>query len=201
VRFRRAISHCHHVVPVESIQRQIYLIRGQKVMLDQDLGRLYGVPTKRLNEAVRRNASRFPPDFMLQLTEKEATCLRSQFATSNDAEDLVVSRGRGGRRTWPYAFTEHGIAMLSSVLRSERAVQMNILIIRAFIKLRDLLASHQDLANRVESLEMSREQHASAISILVDEIEQLKLPPPETPKRRIGFRTEPQRAHSAGRAL
>src|SRR5690348_9652781 len=110
-------------VPVEMIERRIYLIRGQKVMLDSDLAELYQVLTKNLNLAVRRNTNRFPTDFMFQLTKEEAESLRLQFATSNV--------GRGGRRYLPYAFTEHGVAMLSSVLNSERAVQMNILIIRA----------------------------------------------------------------------
>jgi hypothetical protein len=116
------------------IERRIYLIRGQKVMLDSDLAELYLVPTFRLNEAVKRNRARFPEDFMFQLTKEEATSLTSQIAMSK-------SEGRGGRRTLPYAFTEHGVAMLSSVLNSDRAVQMNILIIRAFVRLREVRAS------------------------------------------------------------
>src|SRR6266498_434189 len=123
-------------IPVELVERRIYLIRGQKVMLDSDLAELYQVLTKNLNLAVRRNLDRFPEDFMFQLTAEEAESLRLQFATSNV--------GRGGRRYMPYAFTEHGVAMLSSVLNSPRAVQMNILIIRAFVKLREMLASHKD---------------------------------------------------------
>ena len=127
------------------IERRIYLIRGQKVMLDTDLAMLYHVPTFRLNEAVKRNRQRFPKDFMFQLSKTEAESLTSHFAMSKS--------GRGGRRTVPYAFTELGVAMLSSVLNSERAVQMNILIMRAFVKLRDMLASHKDLATRMEKLE------------------------------------------------
>ena len=166
----------------ELIERRIYLVRGQKVMLDSDLAELYQVPTKRLNEAVRRHNDRFPEDFMLQLTEEEADSLRSQVATSNV--------GRGGRRYLPYAFTEHGVAMLSSVLRSPRAVQMNILIVRAFVKLREMLASHRELATRVEKLEAKQRTHASVIGILADEIEKMKKPAqlPVPPKRRIGFR-------------
>ena len=118
-------------VPVAMIERRIYFIRGQKVMLDSDLADLYQVLTKNLNLAVRRNIGRFPEDFMFQLTPEEYENLRLQFATSNV--------GRGGRRYLPYAFTEHGVAMLSSVLNSERAVQMNILIIRAFVKMREIL--------------------------------------------------------------
>src|ERR1700730_9806367 len=124
-------------VPVELVERRIYLIRGQKVMLDADLAELYQVETKTLNRQVKRNADRFPEDFMFQLTAEEAESLRYQIGTSNE--------GRGGRRYLPYAFTEHGVAMLSSVLKSPRAVQMNILIIRAFVKLRELLANHKDL--------------------------------------------------------
>ena len=146
-------------------------------MLDADLAELYQVATKRLNEQVRRNLSRFPDDFAFQLTADEATNLKSQFATSS----------WGGRRTPPYAFTEHGVAMLSSVLKSGRAVQMSILIIRAFVKMRELLASHKSLAARVEKLEASQKRHASVINILAEEIEDLKRPSPEPPKRRIGF--------------
>ena len=166
-------------VPIELIVRRIYAIRGQKVMLDADLAELYEVPTFRLNEAVKRNRSRFPEDFMFQLTKEEAQALTSQFAISKT--------GRGGRRTAPYAFTEHGVAMLSSVLNSDRAVQMNIFIIRAFIQIRELLASNKDLAARVEKLEAGQQEHASIIGILAEEIDQMKLLP-EPPKRPIGFR-------------
>jgi hypothetical protein len=170
------------VIPLERIERRIYLIRDRKVMLDSNLAELYQVPTSRLNEAVKRNLSRFPEDFMFQLTGEEAEGLISQFAISN--------KGRGGRRTLPYAFTEHGVAMLSSVLSSDRAVQMNILIIRAFVKMRELLASQRDLAARVEKLEASHHQHASVITLLAEEIDDLKQPPPIPQKGRIGFHVE-----------
>jgi len=147
-------------------------------MLDADLAELYQVATKALNQQVRRNVVRFPGDFMFQLTLDEAANLRSQFATSS----------WGGRRTPPYAFTEHGVAMLSSVLNSERAVQMSILIIRAFVKMRELLASHRNLAARVEKLEASHNRHASVINLLTEDIEDLKRPPAEPARRRIGFR-------------
>jgi hypothetical protein len=166
-------------VPVELIERRIYLIRGQKVMLDSDLAELYGVATFRLNEAVKRNQKRFPEDFMFQLTTEEQNSLTSQIAISKP--------GRGGRRTAPYAFTEHGVAMLSSVLNSDRAVQMNILIIRAFVKLRDMLATHKDLATRMEKLEAAQKKHSSVITILAEEIDKLKKLPEPPPKRRIGF--------------
>ncbi|MBX9660393.1 MAG: ORF6N domain-containing protein [Nitrospiraceae bacterium] len=167
------------IVPVERVENRIYLIRGEKVMLDTDLAELYQVPTKRLNEAVSRNHSRFPDDFMFQLTQEEFDNLRSQIATS--------SSGYGGRRYLPYAFTEFGVAMLSAVLKSERAVQMSILIMRAFVKLRELISSHKDLAARIEKLEANQSQHASVINILAEEIDNLKLLPPEPPRKRIGF--------------
>jgi len=147
-------------------------------MLDADLSELYHVATKALNQQVHRNLGRFPGDFMFQLTPDETANLRSQFVTSS----------WGGRRKPPYAFTEHGVAMLSSVLKSGRAVQMSILIIRAFVRMRELLASHKSLAARVEKLETSQKRHASVINILAEEIEDLKRPPAEPPKRRIGFR-------------
>lgn len=174
-------AHSKLLVPAELIKRHIYMIRGQKVMLDSDLARLYQVLTKNLNLAVRRNGERFPEDFMFQLTSEEAESLRLQFATSNTT--------RGGRRYSPYGFTEHGVVMLSSVLKSRRAVQMNILIMRAFVKMRELLASHRQLAARVERLETNQKRHSSVINILADEIDQMRKIP-ETPKRRIGFKTD-----------
>jgi ORF6N domain len=132
-------------LPAPLIESRIFLIRGHKVLLDADLALLYEVETKRLNEAVRRNRERFPEDFLFQLTAEETEALRSQIATSNE--------GRGGRRYYPYAFTEQGIAMLSSVLRSQRAIAVNIVIMRTFVKLRQLLATHEDLAHRLDQLE------------------------------------------------
>ena len=131
------------IVPVERIESRIYFIRGEKVMLDADLAELYQVTTGNLNLAVRRNSDRFPQDFMFQLTNEENEALLLQIARAKI--------GRGGRKTPPYAFTELGVAMLSTVLKSKRAVQMNILIMRAFVKLRELVASHKDLRARIES--------------------------------------------------
>ena len=157
-------------------------------MLDSDLAGLYRVPTFRLNEAVKRNYKRFPEDFMFQLSKEEAASLTSQFAMSN--------AGRGGRRTLPYAFTEHGVAMLSSVLNSERAVQMNILIVRAFVTLREVLATHRELARKMERLEHTQKDHADVISIVVQDVQDLeknmkrqfkKLRTPVRRKARIGF--------------
>ena len=143
-------------VSVEMIERRIYLIRGTKVMLDSDLADLYQVETKALNRAVRRNLDRFPEDFMFQLARVEADSLRCQTGTSND--------GRGGRRYLPYVFTEHGVVMLSSVLNSERAVQMNVLIVRAFVKLREMLSTHKDLANKIEEIERQQQEHGRQLT-------------------------------------
>jgi phage regulator Rha-like protein len=168
------------IVPVELIERRICLIRGCKVMLDSDLAALYEVPTKRLNEAVRRNLDRFPEDFMFQLTPEDLeNLLRSQFATSNV--------GRGGRRYQPYAFTEHGVAMLSSVLSSKRAVALNILIIRAFVRLREYLMTHHDLARKLEDVERTQQEHGSHIQHIYDCIERLLEPPPDPSRRPMGF--------------
>ena len=133
-----------HIIPVESIQQRIYLIRGYKVMLDADLADLYGTTTGRMNEQVRRNAGRFPEDFMFQLTEAEHDVLRPQIA---------ISKGRGGRRYLPLAFTEQGVAMLSSILKNQRAIQVNILIVRAFVQLRKLMATHKDVVRKLDELE------------------------------------------------
>jgi hypothetical protein len=167
-------------VPVELIERRIHLIRGQRVMLDSELAGLYQVTTGNLNLAVRRNVERFPDDFMFQLTKEEYNALLLQFARAKT--------GRGGRQTPPYAFTEHGVAMLSAVLGSQSAVQMSILIVRAFVKMRELLASHKDLAARVEKLESARKKHGSIIAVLAEEIDEMKRLP-EPIKRRIGFKT------------
>jgi len=162
---------------VQLVDRRIYMIRGQKVMLDADLAELYQVPTKRVNEQVQRNRGRFPKDFMFRLSAAEARNLRSQIATSS----------WGGRRNLPFAFTEHGVAMLSAVLASERAVKMSVVIIRAFVRMRELLANHKELALRVQRIEDVQHRRMSVITILADEIEELKLVPPPGPKRRIGF--------------
>lgn len=170
------------LIPVELIERRIYLIRGSKVMLDSDLAELYEVPTKVLNQAVRRNLDRFPADFMFQLSEKELENLRSQIVTSS------LGAGHGGRRYQPYAFTEHGVAMLSSVLASRRAIQLNILIVRAFVRLREYLATHKDLARKVEDVERTQVEHGAHIQQIYGYIERLLDPAPEPSKRRIGFR-------------
>ncbi len=167
------------LIPVESIERRILLIRGEKVMLDRDLADLYQVPTKVLNQAVSRNLDRFPPDFMFQLSEQEFQIWRSHFVTS-------ISGVKMGLRRPPYAFTEHGVAMLSSVLRSERAVELNILIIRAFVRLREYLATHKDLARKLGDMERTQHQHSASIEQIYGYIQKL-LEPPEPNRRKIGF--------------
>ena len=169
-------------VSVEMIERRIYLIRGTKVMLDSDLADLYQVETKALNRAVRRNLDRFPEDFMFQLARVEADSLRCQTGTSND--------GRGGRRYLPYVFTEHGVVMLSSVLNSERAVQMNVLIVRAFVKLREMLSTHKDLANKIEEIERQQQEHGRQLTAVYTMVRRL-MEPPRKKKRQIGFRISP----------
>lgn len=163
------------LIPAERIERAILLVRGQKVLLDSDLAELYGVEPKALTRAVRRNSDRFPSDFMFRLSDEEFANLRCQFGTSS---------AWGGRRYAPYAFTEQGVAMLSSVLRSERAVAVNIEIMRAFVRLREILASHADLARRLDELER---KYDAQFRVVFDAIRQLMSPPEASSKRRIGF--------------
>jgi hypothetical protein len=164
-----------HALPVSA---RIHGLRGLKVMPDEDLAQLYGVPTKALVQAVKRNPGRFPSDFVFTLTNQELADLRSQSVTSNHERP-----GRGGRRTIPYAFTEQGVAMLSSVLRSERAIQVNVEIMRAFVRMRSLLAQNRELARRLDDLESRYDRQ---FKVVFDAIRELMAPPP-APKRRIGF--------------
>jgi phage regulator Rha-like protein len=163
-----------NLIPMERIEKAILFIRGEKVMLDADLAELYGVETKRLNEQVRRNPGRFPPDFMFQLTAEEAESLRSQFAT--------LKRGEH-RKYLPYAFTEHGALMLANVLNSERAAQTSVQVVRAFVKLRQMLASNADLARKLAALE---QKYDAQFKVVFDAIRQL-MSPPAKPRREIGF--------------
>ena len=160
------------VIPIERIASRIYLIRGEKVMLDSDLAALYGVPTQRLNEQFKRNRARFPADFAFQLTRAEFDSLRSQFA--------ILNTGRGQHRKYlPYVFTEHGVAMLSSILRSKKAVQVNIAIIRTFVRLREILGTHKDLARKIE-------EHDRQIAGLFSAVQKL-LAAPQPKKNPIGY--------------
>jgi len=166
------------LIPLEVIEKRILLIRGQKVMLDRDLALLYGVETKQLVRAVKRNIFRFPDDFMFQLSKDEFENLRYHFGTSSHW---------GGRRYPPYAFTEHGVAMLSGVLNSYRAVQVNIQIMRTFAKLREIILLNKDLTKRLDELE---KKYDAQFRVVFEAIRQLMIPPepePTPPKRGIGF--------------
>ena len=164
------------VIPIESITNRIYLIRGHKVMLDRDLAELYGVETKVFKQAVRRNISRFPEDFMFVLTNHEVRNLRSQFATSS----------WGGTRYPPMAFTEHGALMAASILKSKRAVEISIYVVRAFVQLREMLSSQEQFANRLDELEKRLTAHDENFQVVFEAIKQL-LADDEKPKRKIGF--------------
>ena len=180
----------NQAILIERVGRKILLIRGHKVMLDSDLAELYGVTTKRLNEQVRRNMSRFPSDFMFQLTSEEGKSLRSQAAILNLRSQFATSSsGYGGRRYLPLVFTEQGVAMLSSVLNSERAIQVNIVIMRVFVKLKQVLTTHRTLARKLAELERRLEGHDQHIQSLFDAIRQLMITP-EPSRRRIGFHRE-----------
>ncbi len=182
------------LVPIDPIAQRILLIRGHRVMLDSDLATLYKVPTKRLNEQVRRNIKRFPPDFMFQLTPEEFDSLRSHFAT------LKTRRGQH-RKYLPYAFTEQGVAMLSGVLNSDRAIDVNVAIMRAFVKLREFALTHKELSRKLNDLE---KKYDTQFSVVFDAIRQL-MAQPEPKKKKIGFivreRISQYRVHSqkAGR--
>lgn len=168
----------------EHVMSKIYLLRGQKVMLDEDLAELYGVQTKRLNEQVKRNLERFPEDFMFRLTEEEYEFLKSQFATSN----------WGGRRKLPYAFTEHGVLMLSSVLNNPTAIQVNIKIMRVYIKIREMILMHKDLLLKLENIEKRMleqdntvHKHEEEIQVIFTALKQL-IEPPQERRAAIGYK-------------
>jgi ORF6N domain len=177
-------------IPTELIAERIFIVRGQKVILDSDLAALYDVPTKRFNEAVKRNLAKFPTDFMFTLTREEWDSLRSQFATSN------VSPGSGGRRYAPNVFTEHGAIMAASLLNSARAIDVSAYVVRTFVQQRELLASNKDLARQLRALEQRIEKklgsHDQAIAGLIDTLREL-MAPPNPPKRPIGFTVPAER--------
>ncbi len=167
------------LIPEEKIENKIFLMRGKRVMLDKDLAELYGVKTKVLNQAIKRNMERFPEDFMFQLTKEEANSLRSQFVTLKRGEHL---------KYLPYAFTEQGVAMLSSVLNSKRAIQVNIQIMRIFTKLREVIANNKEIMQKLNQLESKIEKHDSEIQSIFEAIRQL-ISIPEKQKRKVGFYT------------
>jgi len=172
----------NEIIPIELIQQKILLIRGHRVMLDTDLADLYGVTVKRLNEQVKRNFNRFPQDFMFQMNEEEYQSLRSHFAT------LKIGRGHH-RKYLPYVFTEHGTIMLANVLNSPISVQASIQVVRAFVKLRQILSTHKELAHKLIELERKIENHDEEIHTIFEAIRQLMIPPEPT-KKQIGFGRE-----------
>jgi hypothetical protein len=186
------------IVPIKRVAQNIRYVRRQKVILDFDLAALYGVTTKALNQAVKRNATRFPADFMFQLTSEETRSLRSQFVTTsrqvverevsctNWSQFVTSSSKHRGATYRPYAFTEQGVAMLSSVLNSERAVKVNIAIMRAFVKLREALETNREFARKFSELEKRIGKHDQDITAIIEAIRQL-MAPPKTPRREIGF--------------
>ena len=177
------------LVPVETVVSKILFLRGEKVLLDRDLAELYGVETKQLKRAVRRNLPRFPSDFMFELTREEYNSLRSQFGTLN----------RGAHSKYlPMAFTEQGVAMLSSVLNSERAIEMNIAIMRAFVHLRRMIASHEELGHKLVELEERLEKHDEDIGLIFNVIREL-MTPPEKPPKKIGFKVSEGRTKYKGK--
>ena len=177
-------------IAVEVIATRILELRSKKVMLDRDLAKLYGVSAKVLNQAVKRNIKRFPGDFMFRLSWEEIESLRSQIVTLNKSKPKASGRGKHIKYL-PYAFTEHGVAMLSSVLNSERAIQVNILIMRAFTKLREILLTHKELATKIDALEQKYAEHDQTIKEIFQAIKQLLEPPLPKEKKLIGFRTPP----------
>ncbi len=196
------------LTPQEIIENKVYIIRGQRVMLDKDLAWLYEVETKRLNEAVKRNIERFPEDFMFQLSQEEFENLRSQFATSRKDENLISqfaisssdekiltkiakSTSWGGDRYLPYAFTEHGVAMLSSILKSKRAIAINIQIVRIFNRLRNMAIEHKDLRDELEELKQSFIHYAKENNLELEEIyKQLDYLKDITKPTKIGFKND-----------
>ncbi|MDD5092541.1 MAG: ORF6N domain-containing protein [Candidatus Wallbacteria bacterium] len=171
-------------VPHLVIDGKIFVIRGKRVMLDRDLAELYGVETRTLNQAVKRNLKRFPGDFMFRLQDNEIESLISQ----------IVIPNRGGTRFSPFAFTENGIAMLSTVLNSERAILVNIEIMRTFTKLREILATNKEVREKLEQLEARVDSHDKSISTIIDAIRRLLEQPPEPEQRKIGFRAQARKA-------
>lgn len=184
---RAVVAPQNQVIPAKQIEQAILVIRGQKVMLDRDLAALYGVETFNLNKAVKRNLERFPSDFMFQLTKEETAGLTFQTGISNT--------GRGGRRYLPHVFTEQGVAMLSSVLRSKKAATVNIEIMRAFVRLRDILAAHKELAKKLEELESKCD---AQFRVVFDTIKSYIIPPAETKRKPIGFQQAQKKGPERG---
>jgi hypothetical protein len=186
--------------PKKTIESLILTLRGQKVILDADLAELYGVPTKRLNEQVKRNADRFPDDFMFQLTAPELDNLKSQIATSSLETpqkqgiapnwSQIATASHGGRRKLPFAFTEHGAIMAATVLYSPEAVKMSIFVVRAFMQMREQLAANAVILKRLAEIDKSLLEHDTALRAIWSKLQPLLAPPPDPPRRRIGFKPD-----------
>jgi phage regulator Rha-like protein len=168
----------NNIIPIDNVEKRILMVQGHKVMIDKDLAELYGVETKVLIQAVKRNIDRFPSDFMFQLNNQEVVRLRSQFVTSKT--------GRGGRRYLPYVFTEQGVAMLSTVLKSERAIKVNIAIMRAFVKMRQMIASNAQFARKLETLEKKYDKQFAVVFEAINAL----MAPPDKKQKKIGFKRE-----------
>jgi hypothetical protein len=198
------------IIPIRRIAQSILVLRGQKVMLDSDLADLYGVATKVLNQAVKRNASRFPVDFMFQISAEEMEKVsqvvippaqeRTEKKVTNSSQFVTSSRKYRGKRYRPYAFTEQGVAMLSSILNSERAVKVNIAIMRAFVRLRDVLETNRELARKFDELEKRVGKHDEKIDATLEAIRQL-MAPPTKPRREIGFHVREKAPRYGARKL
>jgi hypothetical protein len=173
---KKAVPPTEPLIPTDIPIREI---RGQRVLLDSDLAAIYGVPTFRFNEAIQRNRQRFPADFMFQLTKAETDALISQIAMSKS--------GRGGRRTLPYAFTEHGALQAANVLKSERAVAMSVYVIRAFVQMREQIAANAAILKRLAEIDKTLLEHNDALRVIWRELQPLLSPPPDPPKPKIGF--------------
>lgn len=176
------MSNDSKLLIVDQIEPMIVSVRGHNVLLDRDLARIYGVPTKRLNEQIKRNRDRFPDDFMFMLTHEEVENLRSQFATS--------SPGHGGRRTRPYAFTEFGAIMAANILNSAQAIEVSVFVVRTFVKIRQVALDHKELGRKLTDLERKVDTHDESIRILLNAIRQLMAPPPLPSRGKIGFARE-----------
>jgi hypothetical protein len=191
----------HDVIAVEPVESLIRVIRGQRVILDSDLARVYGVTTKKLNQAVKRNRQRFPSDFAFQLTPEEVANLRSQIVTSsssaNSSRSQVATASYGGRRYLPYAFTEYGAFQAANVLNSDRAVQMGVFVVRAFVKMREALIANRELAEKLAELEHTLvarlDLHDSLIAGIIKELHKLANPP-VPPRKQIGFHVRERQA-------
>jgi hypothetical protein len=189
--------------PVAQIENVIYPVRGQRVMLDRDLAGLYGVETKVLNQAVKRNLGRFPADFLFRLTPEEAEFLRSQIVILKEGgmrSQIVTASAKRNIRYLPYAFTEHGAIMAATVLNSRRAVEMSLFVVRAFVRMREQLLNRAELEQRLADIEKTLMAHDSALRDLYQKIRPLLLPPPEKPRRQIGFGVREPRSRYKVRA-